>query len=189
MKIAVAGAGYVGLSLAVLLSQKHSVTAVDVVPEKVDMLNRCQSPIQDREMEQYLAEKKLDLTSTLDGETAYREAEMVIIATPTNYDTAKNYFDTSSVEAVIETVARVNPDAVMIIKSTIPVGFTQRMISEHPGVRLLFSPEFLREGRALYDNLHPSRIIVGVPEGDERLAAAARTFAGMLRDGPQRRRQ
>ena len=183
MKIAVAGAGYVGLSLAVLLSQKHSVTAVDVVPEKVDMLNRRQSPIQDREIEQYLAEKALDLTATLDGEAAYREAEMIVIATPTNYDSKKNYFDTSSVEAVIETASKVNPEAVMIIKSTIPVGFTQRMLNEHPGVRLLFSPEFLREGRALYDNLHPSRIIVGVPKGDAQLKTAAETFAGLLKDG------
>ena len=183
MKIAVAGVGYVGLSLAVLLSQKHSVKAVDVIPEKVDMLNRRVSPIQDKEIEQYLSEKQLDLVSTLDGESAYREAEMVIIATPTNYDPQKNYFDTSSVEAVIELVSRIHPEAVMVIKSTIPVGFTQRMLEEHPGARLLFSPEFLREGHALYDNLHPSRIIVGVPEGREEMAEAARRFAGILKEG------
>ena len=183
MKIAVAGVGYVGLSLAVLLSQKHSVKAVDVIPEKVDMLNQRVSPIQDKEIEQYLAEKQLDLMSTLDGESAYREAELVIIATPTNYDSQKNYFDTSSVEAVIELVSRINPEAVMVIKSTIPVGFTQRMLAEHPGVKLLFSPEFLREGHALYDNLHPSRIIVGVPEGREELDASAEQFAVILKEG------
>jgi len=183
MKIAVAGVGYVGLSLAVLLSQKHSVKAVDVIPEKVDMLNQRVSPIQDKEIEQYLAEKQLDLVSTLDGESAYREAELVIIATPTNYDPQKNYFDTSSVEAVIELVSRINPEAVMVIKSTIPVGFTQRMLAEHPGVKLLFSPEFLREGHALYDNLHPSRIIVGVPEGRDELAQAAEQFAVILKEG------
>lgn len=183
MKIAVAGVGYVGLSLAVLLSQKHSVKAVDVIAEKVDMLNRRISPIQDREIERFLAEKQLDLTATLDGEAAYREAELVIIATPTNYDEKKNYFDTSSVETVIDLVSAVNPNAVMVIKSTIPVGFTQRMYEEHPGARLLFSPEFLREGRALYDNLYPSRIIVGVPEQDGQLMAAGRTFANMLLEG------
>jgi len=183
MKIAVAGVGYVGLSMAVLLSQKHSVKAVDVVPQKVEMLNRRRSPIQDREIEQYLAEKELDLIATLDGESAYREAEMVIIATPTNYDERKNYFDTSSVEQVIDTVSRVHPEAVMVIKSTIPVGFTQRMQEEHPGAKLLFSPEFLREGRALYDNLHPSRIIVGVPAGNESLRQEAERFADILRQG------
>jgi len=175
MKIAVAGVGYVGLSMAVLLSQKHSVKAVDVVPQKVEMLNRRRSPIQDREIEQYLAEKELDLIATLDGESAYREAEMVIIATPTNYDERKNYFDTSSVEQVIDTVSRVHPEAVMVIKSTIPVGFTQRMQEEHPGAKLLFSPEFLREGRALYDNLYPSRIIVGANDG-EKIKKAAHSF-------------
>jgi len=183
MKIAVAGVGYVGLSLAVLLSQKHQVKAVDVVPEKVDMLNRRISPILDREIEQYLAEKQLDLTATLDAEAAYREAELVIIATPTNYDPQKNYFDTSSVEAVIQTVKTVNPGAVMVIKSTIPVGFTQRMLDENPGVKLLFSPEFLREGHALYDNLHPSRIIVGVCAENEELVHSAQTFAAMLKEG------
>jgi len=185
MKIAVAGLGYVGLSLAVLLSQKHKVTAVDVVAEKVDMINRRQSPIQDKEIEVFLAQKPLCLTATLDGEQAYREAEFVVIATPTNYDPKKDYFDTSSVEQVIETVHRVNPDAVMIVKSTIPVGFTQRMYDEHEGIRLLFSPEFLREGRALYDNLHPSRIIVGVPEDNDALDEAAHVFAQMLQESAE----
>ena len=180
MKIAVAGVGYVGLSLAVLLSQKHQVKAVDVVPEKVDMLNRRISPIQDREIEQYLAEKQLNLTATLDAEAAYREAELVIIATPTNYDTQKNYFDTSSVEAVIQMVKAVNPDAVMVIKSTIPVGFTQRMLAENPGVKLLFSPEFLREGHALQDNLHPSRIVVGC---DDDQKEQGQIFADLLLEG------
>ena len=183
MNIAVAGVGYVGLSMAVLLSQKHSVKAVDVIAEKVDMLNRRISPIQDAEIERYLKEKTLDLTATLDAESAYREAELVIIATPTNYDTHKNYFDTSSVEAVISMVEKINPEAVMVVKSTIPVGFTERMRAEHPGANILFSPEFLREGHALYDNLHPSRIIVGVPEGDEALSAAAHTFADILKEG------
>ena len=183
MKIAVAGVGYVGLSLAVLLSQHHDVTAVDVIPEKVDMLNRRVSPIQDREIQQFLAEKPLRLTSTLDGESAYRQAEWVIIATPTNYDPQKNYFDTSSVETVIDLVQRLNPSAVMVVKSTIPVGFTKRMLDEHPGAKLLFSPEFLREGHALYDNLHPSRIIVGY-EGQE-MEAHAHAFAALLSEGAQ----
>ena len=185
MKIAVAGVGYVGLSLAVLLSQHHDVTAVDVIAEKVDMLNRRVSPIQDREIEQYLKEKPLRLTATLDGETAYRQAEYVIIATPTNYDPQKNYFDTSSVEQVIDTVLRVHPEAVMVIKSTIPVGFTARMQEKHPQARLLFSPEFLREGHALQDNLFPSRIIVGY--GDASMEQAAHTFAGLLTEGAQAR--
>ena len=183
MNIAVAGVGYVGLSMAVLLSQRHSVKAVDVIAEKVDMLNRRISPIQDAEIEQYLKEKTLDLTATLDAESAYCDAALVIIATPTNYDTHKNYFDTSSVEAVISMVERINPEAVMVVKSTIPVGFTERMRREHPGVKLLFSPEFLREGHALYDNLHPSRIIVGVPEGSEVLEEAAHAFADILKEG------
>ncbi|MCI6885376.1 nucleotide sugar dehydrogenase [bacterium] len=185
MKIAVAGVGYVGLSLAVLLSQHHDVTAVDVIAEKVDMLNRRVSPIQDREIEQYLKEKPLRLTATLDGEAAYRQAEYVIIATPTNYDPQKNYFDTSSVEQVIDTVLRVHPKAVMVIKSTIPVGFTARMQEKHPQARLLFSPEFLREGHALQDNLFPSRIIVGY--GDASMEQAAHTFAGLLTEGAQAR--
>ena len=185
MKIAVAGVGYVGLSLAVLLSQHHDVTAVDVIAEKVDMLNRRVSPIQDREIEQYLKEKPLRLTATLDGETAYRQAEYVIIATPTNYDPQKNYFDTSSVEQVIDTVLRVHPEAVMVIKSTIPVGFTARMQEKHPQARLLFSPEFLREGHALQDNLFPSRIIVGY--GDASMEQTAHTFAGLLTEGAQAR--
>lgn len=185
MKIAVAGVGYVGLSLAVLLSQHHDVTAVDVIVEKVDMINRRVSPIQDREIEQYLKEKPLRLTATLDGETAYRQAEYVIIATPTNYDPQKNYFDTSSVEQVIDTVLRVHPEAVMVIKSTIPVGFTARMQEKHPQARLLFSPEFLREGHALQDNLFPSRIIVGY--GDASMEQAAHTFAGLLTEGAQAR--
>ena len=185
MKIAVAGVGYVGLSLAVLLSQHHDVTAVDVIAEKVDMINRRVSPIQDREIEQYLKEKPLRLTATLDGETAYRQAEYVIIATPTNYDPQKNYFDTSSVEQVIDTVLRVHPEAVMVIKSTIPVGFTARMQEKHPQARLLFSPEFLREGHALQDNLSPSRIIVGY--GDASMEQAAHTFAGLLTEGAQAR--
>ena len=183
MKIAVAGLGYVGLSLAVLLSQHHQVTAVDVIQEKADMINRRVSPIQDKEIEQYLAEKKLDLTATLDGESAYRGAELVVVATPTNYDPKKNYFDTSTVEEVIELVHRINPEAFIVIKSTIPVGFTQRMHEELPGVKLLFSPEFLREGRALYDNLHPSRIIVGVYSEKEGHLQAAQTFAALLQEG------
>ena len=185
MKIAVAGVGYVGLSLAVLLSQHHDVTAVDVIAEKVDMINRRVSPIQDREIEQYLKEKPLRLTATLDGEAAYRQGGYVIIATPTNYDPQKNYFDTSSVEQVIDTVLRVHPEAVMVIKSTIPVGFTARMQEKHPQARLLFSPEFLREGHALQDNLFPSRIIVGY--GDASMEQAAHTFAGLLTEGAQAR--
>ena len=183
MKIAVAGTGYVGLSIAVLLSQHHQVTAVDVIPEKVEMINNRRSPIQDAEIETYLKEKKLNLTATLDGESAYRDAEFVVVSTPTNYDPTLNYFDTRSVESVIAKVTQVNPDAVIVIKSTIPVGYTQSVREKLNAPNVLFSPEFLREGRALYDNLYPSRIIVGAPKGDERLEAAARTFAKLLAEG------
>lgn len=183
MKIAVAGTGYVGLSMAVLLAQHNPVTAVDIVPEKVDMINRRQSPIADKEIEEYLATRELKLTATLDARSAYADAEFVIIAAPTNYDTKQNYFDTSAVEQVIRLVMEVNPDAVMIIKSTIPVGFT-RMIREKTGSKnILFSPEFLRESRALYDNLYPSRIIVGTDPEDARLVEAAHTFAALLQQG------
>lgn len=184
MKIAVAGMGYVGLAMAVLLSQRHTVTTVDVIQEKADMLNRRESPIQDVDIERFLAEKKLDLTATLDGEAAYRQAELVIIATPTNYDPHKNYFDTSSVESVIDTVRSVNPEAVMVVKSTVPVGFTEQASQERPGARLMFSPEFLREGRALYDNLHPNRIIIGAPDEDWG-EKAAHTFAALLKEGAE----
>ena len=177
LNIAVAGTGYVGLSIAVLLSQHHHVTAVDIVPEKVELINQKKSPIQDDYIEKYLAEKNLDLTATLDGETAYRNADFVIIAAPTNYDSRKNFFDTSAVEAVIRLVMKVNPEAVMVIKSTIPVGFTERMRQEFGTENLIFSPEFLREGRALYDNLYPSRIVVG--ECSER----AQRFADLLKEG------
>ncbi len=183
MKIAVAGTGYVGLSMAILLAQHHSVTAVDIIPEKVEMINSKRSPIVDREIEDYLATRELDLRATLDGASAYRDAELVVISTPTNYDTDKNYFDTSSVEAVIRQVMEVNPNAIMIVKSTVPVGFTEKMRAEMGCENLLFSPEFLREGRALYDNLYPSRIIVGVPMGNERLEAAAKRFAQLLCEG------
>lgn len=183
MKIAVAGTGYVGLSIAVLLSQYNVVTAVDIVPEKVDLINRRMSPIRDREIEEYLKTKDLQLSATLDAESAYRDAEMVIIAAPTNYDSAKNYFDTSAVEQVIHTVMKVNPDAVMVIKSTVPVGYTE-MIREKTGCcNIIFSPEFLRESKALYDNLYPSRIVVGTDLNDERLVEAAKTFAGLLQQG------
>ena len=183
MKIALAGTGYVGLSMAVLLSQHHEVYAVDIVPEKVDMLNHKKSPIVDKEIEEYLSEKELNLTATLEGEEAYRKAEYVIISTPTNYDPRKNYFDTSSVEKVIELVRKVNPDCTMVVKSTVPVGFTKSMQDRHQTKNILFSPEFLREGRALYDNLYPSRIIVGSPAGNETMAEKARTFAGLLKEG------
>ncbi|MBQ8536049.1 MAG: nucleotide sugar dehydrogenase [Clostridia bacterium] len=183
MKIAVAGTGYVGLSLAVLLSQHHQVTAVDIIPEKVEMINNRKSPIGDAEIEAYLAEKELCLTATCDAPAAYREAELVIIAAPTNYDEQKNYFDTSAVENVIETVLSVNPSAPMVIKSTIPVGYTQSVCQRYGCEHILFSPEFLREGKALYDNLYPSRIIVGVPDGDERLQQTAHTFAALLQQG------
>ena len=181
--IAVAGTGYVGLSIATLLAQHHPVTAVDIIPEKVDMLNRKQSPIQDEYIEKYLAEKPLQLTATLDAERAYRDADFVVIAAPTNYDSAKNFFDTSAVEAVIELVLRCNPNAIMIIKSTIPVGYTESVRKKYQTQNILFSPEFLRESKALYDNLYPSRIIVGCPQDDERLLAAAHTFAELLQEG------
>ena len=181
--IAVAGTGYVGLSIATLLSQHHRVIAVDVIPEKVELINQRKSPIQDEYIEKYLAEKPLNLTATLDGETAYREADFVVIAAPTNYDPVKNYFDTSHVEEVIELVKRVNPHAIMVIKSTIPVGYTEQIRKKMNTENILFSPEFLRESKALYDNLYPSRIIVGRPEGDTRLDEAAHTFAALLQEG------
>ena len=183
MKIAVAGTGYVGLSIATLLSQHHPVVAVDIVPEKVEMINRRQSPIVDKEIEEYLATRPLNLQATLDAEEAYRDADFVVIAAPTNYDPVKNFFDTSAVEAVISKVMACNPDAIMVIKSTIPVGYTESIRRKTGSGNILFSPEFLRESRALYDNLHPSRIIVGRPEGDERLMKAAETFAGLLVEG------
>lgn len=186
MNIAVAGTGYVGLSLAVLLSQHNHVTAVDVVPEKVDLINGGLSPIADAEIEDYLANHELDLTATLDGAEAYKQAELVVIATPTNYDSDKNFFDTSFVEQVIELVLEVNPEAVMVVKSTVPVGYTKDITDRYPQGKFLFSPEFLREGHALYDNLHPSRIIVGVPSESpyaEELTAAAETFAALLAEG------
>ena len=183
MKIAVAGTGYVGLSNAVLLAQNNEVYAVDVIPEKVDMINSGKSPIVDKEIEEYLKEKKLNLTATLDGEQAYKDADFIIISTPTNYDPKKNYFDTSSVEAVIELVLKVNKDAVMVIKSTVPVGYTKSVTEKYATQNILFSPEFLREGRALYDNLYPSRIIVGAPEENEYLREKARIFADLLKQG------
>lgn len=181
--IAVAGTGYVGLSIATLLSQHQHVVAVDVVPEKVEMINRRKSPIQDDYIEQYLTEKTLDLTATLDAHAAYRNADFVVIATPTNYDSAKNYFDTTHVEEVIRTVMEVNPNAIMVIKSTIPVGFTEGARAKYGSDNIIFAPEFLRESKALYDNLYPSRIIIGRPEGDSRLDEAAKVFAGLLRQG------
>ncbi len=183
MKIAVAGTGYVGLSMAVLLAQRNSVVAVDVVPEKVEKVNRRVSPIQDEYIERFFAEKELDLTATLDAEGAYRDADFVVIATPTNYDPRQNFFDTSSVEGVIQQVMKVNPEAIMVIKSTVPVGFTTSVREKYGSDNILFSPEFLRESKALYDNLYPSRIIVGTVLGDARLEAAARTFAELLREG------
>ena len=182
-KIAVAGTGYVGLSIATLLSQHHQVTAVDVIPEKVDLINQRKSPIQDDYIEKYLAEKELNLTATLDGAKAYSDADFVVIAAPTNYDPVKNYFDTSHVEEVIELVKSVNPNAIMVIKSTIPVGYTESVRKKMKSENIIFSPEFLRESKALYDNLYPSRIIVGRPEGDQRLDEAARTFASLLQEG------
>lgn len=183
MNIAVAGTGYVGLSLATLLSQHNHVTAVDIIPEKVDMVNHRKSPIQDDYIEKYLAEKDLDLTATLDAEVAYRDADFVIIATPTNYDSQKNFFDTSSVEAVIKLVMKYNPNAIMVIKSTIPVGYTKAIREKMGTKNIIFSPEFLRESKALYDNLYPSRIIVGTDLKDERLVKAAHTFASLLQKG------
>lgn len=182
-KIAVAGTGYVGLSIATLLSQHHHVTAVDVIPEKVELINQRKSPIQDEYIEKYLTEKDLDLTATLDGVAAYKDANFVVIAAPTNYDPIKNYFDTSHVEEVIELVKSVNPHAIMVIKSTIPVGYTENIRKKLHTENVIFSPEFLRESKALYDNLYPSRIIVGRPEGDKRLDEAARTFAALLQEG------
>lgn len=183
IRIAVAGTGYVGLSIATLLSQHHQVTAVDVVPEKVDLINNRQSPIQDDYIEKYLAEKDLHLKATTNGEEAYKNADFIVIATPTNYDPVKNYFDTTHVEEVIELVMRVNPGAIMVIKSTIPVGYTENVRKKYHCDNIIFAPEFLRESKALYDNLYPSRIIVGRPEGDERLDQAAHTFASLLQEG------
>ncbi len=183
MTIAIAGTGYVGLSNAILMAQHHKVYAVDIVPEKVDLINQRKSPIVDKEIEEYLAEKDLDLTATLDGRKAYSEADFVVIAAPTNYDSQKNFFDTSAVEAVIELVLECNPNAVMIIKSTIPVGYTTSIREKYHTNRILFSPEFLREGHALYDNLYPSRIIVGTDMADPEQVEIARTFAGLLQEG------
>ena len=183
MKIAVAGTGYVGLSIATLLAQHNQVTAVDIIPEKVELINNRKSPIQDDYIEKYLAEKELDLTATLDGESAYKDAEFVVIAAPTNYDSQKNFFDTSAVEAVIKLVIKNNPDAIMVIKSTIPVGFTASVREKYHCDNIIFSPEFLRESKALYDNLYPSRIIVGTDVENARLVKAANTFAGLLQEG------
>ena len=183
MKIAVAGTGYVGLSIATLLSQNHEVVAVDIIPEKVDMINNRKSPIQDDYIEKYLAEKELKLTATLDAETAYKDADFVVIAAPTNYDSKKNFFDTSAVEAVIKLVIEYNPDAIMVIKSTIPVGFTASVREKYHCDNIIFSPEFLRESKALYDNLYPSRIIVGTDTENARLVKAAHTFADLLKEG------
>lgn len=186
MNIAIAGTGYVGLSLAVLLAQHNKITAVDIVPEKVDVINNRKSPIQDEYIEKYLDEKQLDLTATTQAEKAYSDAEFVVIATPTNYDPQKNFFDTSAVESVIDQVIKVNPRAIMVIKSTIPVGFTEGIRRKTGSDNILFSPEFLRESRALYDNLYPSRIIVGTDKNNERLTAAAHTFAGLLQQGAEK---
>lgn len=183
MKIAVAGTGYVGLSIATLLSQHHEVMAVDIIPEKVDLINHRKSPIQDEYIEKYLVEKNLNLTATLDAETAYKDADFVVIAAPTNYDSKKNFFDTSAVEAVIKLVIQYNPDAIMVIKSTIPVGFTASVREKYHCDNIIFSPEFLRESKALYDNLYPSRIIVGTDVENARLVKAANTFAGLLQEG------
>ena len=183
MKIAVAGTGYVGLSIATLLAQHNTVTAVDIIPEKVELINNRKSPIQDDYIEKYLAEKKLDLTATLDAESAYKDADFVVIAAPTNYDSKKNFFDTSAVEAVIELVMKYNPNAIMVIKSTIPVGYTKSIREKTGSENIIFSPEFLRESKALYDNLYPSRIIVGTDMNDERLVKAAHTFAELLQQG------
>lgn len=183
MNIAVAGTGYVGLSIATLLAQHNKVTAVDIVPEKVELINNKKSPIQDEYIEKYLAEKQLDLIATLDGESAYKDAEFVVIAAPTNYDPKKNFFDCSAVEAVIELVLKVNPDAIMVIKSTIPVGYTEYVRNKFNTQNIIFSPEFLRESKALYDNLYPSRIIVGTDPNNEKLTDAAHTFAKLLQEG------
>lgn len=183
IQIAVAGTGYVGLSLATLLSQHHQVTAIDIIPEKVEMINKRKSPIQDDYIEKYLLEKDLNLIATIDGETAYKEADFVIIAAPTNYDSKKNYFDTSAVEAVIELVLNVNPEAVIVIKSTIPVGYTKAIREKYNTKRIIFSPEFLRESKALYDNLYPSRIIVSTDKNDTELTEAAHIFAKLLQEG------
>lgn len=183
MKIAVAGTGYVGLSIATLLAQHHHVTAVDIIPKKVELINNKKSPIQDEYIEKYLAEKNLDLTATLDAEAAYKDADFVVIAAPTNYDSKKNFFDTSAVETVIKLVIQYNPDAIMVIKSTIPVGFTASVREKYHCDNIIFSPEFLRESKALYDNLYPSRIIVGTDVENARLVKAANTFAGLLQEG------
>lgn len=182
MKIAVAGTGYVGLSIATLLSQRHTVVAVDIIPEKVEMINRRQSPIQDEYIEKYFAEKDLDLTATLDAEMAYKDADFVVIAAPTNYDSKLNFFDTSAVETVIQTVMKYNSDAMMVIRSTVPVGFTVQVREKYDCDNIMFSPEFLRESKALYDNLYPSRIIVGTDKGNPGLMQAARTFASLLNE-------
>lgn len=187
IKIAVAGTGYVGLSIATLLSQNHEVYAVDIIPEKVEMINNRKSPIQDKEIEEYLATKKLKLKATLNAEEAYKNADFVVIAAPTNYDSQKNFFDTSAVEAVIDLVMKCNPEAIMVIKSTIPVGYTEHIRKKTGSENILFSPEFLRESKALYDNLYPSRIIVGTDMNDERLVEAAKTFAGLLEEGAIRK--
>ena len=183
MKIAVAGTGYVGLSIATLLAQHNEVTAVDIIEEKVNLINQRKSPIQDDYIEEYLANRDLNLMATLDAEAAYKEAAFVVIAAPTNYDAKKNFFDTSAVESVIELVIKNNPDAIMVIKSTIPVGFTAQVREKYHCDNIIFSPEFLRESRALYDNLYPSRIIVGTDADNARLVKAANTFAGLLKEG------
>lgn len=183
MKIAVAGTGYVGLSIAVLLAQHHQVVAVDIIPKKVELINQKQSPIQDDYIEKYLAEKELNLLATLNAEKAYQNADFVVIAAPTNYDPKKNFFDTSAVESVIKTVLKYNPEAIMVIKSTVPVGYTESARKKFQTENILFSPEFLRESKALYDNLYPSRIILGTDKSNERLISAAKTFAVLLQEG------